>query len=129
MKKHLSVKGFCFVVLGLSLGSLGCGSHGSSPSVLTAPDEDFQSPFLRVRWFPVDGAETYHLRVAAENGAIILNEAIEPAGCTHAKAEGYTSGLCFYDFKRPDLQAGLEIELDAQTNTGNTAAALLRYRD
>jgi hypothetical protein len=105
----------------------GCGSHGGTSGVSTAAPEGFtETGYLRLRWFPVQNAESYYLQV--EGGGTLLNEEIRPNGCTHKRSDGYTSGVCEFDFKKPGVSESVAIQLGARTEHGTTNPALLRYR-
>jgi len=107
---------------------IGCGSLGSSSSVSTASPDSAKSPFVRVRWFPISDAESYVLLVETTSGELLINQEIQAQGCTHAPQDGFTSGICFYDFKRDEQNSELAIQLGARTSSGVTEASLLRYR-
>lgn len=104
-----------------------CGSLGSS-SVQTSSLEDSSSRPIRLRWFPIEDARSYVLQVETSDGALLFSDEVEPLGCTHAAEEGYTSGICFYDFTSKDASTELAIQLGARTQSGITEASLLRYR-
>ena len=107
---------------------VGCSAPTAVHSIQTSTQNDEQSSFLRVRWFPIDDAKNYSLHIETQEGESIVESEISPLGCTHTIYEGFTSGVCNYDLKRPVSSGVLSIHLGANTTSGIRKADVLRYQ-
>lgn len=106
----------------------GCSTPTAVHSIQTSSQNDSQSSYLRVRWFPIDDAKNYSLYIETQEGESIVESEISPLGCTHTIYEGFTSGVCNYDLKKPNSSGVLTIHLGANTNSGIREANVLRYQ-
>ncbi len=105
-----------------------CGSLGSSSTIQTTSLQNEGNRPIRLRWFPIEQAQSYVLQVENADGTLLFSDEIEPLGCTHTAEDGYTSGICFYDFAPSNAELDLAIQLGARTQNGISEASLLRYR-
>ncbi len=79
---------------------------GCSQSVGEKGGEKTLEVGMKVRWFPVDSAEGYTVRVEEVGGEDVFEETILPNGCNHRALDGYTAGLCEYSL---DLFTGEDV--------------------
>jgi hypothetical protein len=83
-----------------------CGSISEGHSGIVSTKPTAESGYVRIRWFPVDGAQGYVVRGEGVSGETVFAEPVQPVGCTQRALDGYTSGLCAYDIRlRPAEQA------------------------
>ena len=103
------------------LASSGCSFNN--------PNHAPSGPVFRIRWFPAEHAVAYRLSVKDPNTSTEIEQiTIRPQGCTHLANEGFTSGLCIYDYKLPSTQKAAIFVLESinQKGTSSKQAAAVR---